>query len=80
MPTVVSHELLAEAGLTGAGMGALGGLFLAYDLLGGKSGPLRTIARATGYLVFFFVGYAILIGTLYAIIAVTNNVRLPSLG
>jgi hypothetical protein len=63
---VFTHKLIAEGNLIGMGIGAVGGLFLAYDLLGGKHGPLRTIARATGYALFFFVGYASVIGFQYA--------------
>jgi hypothetical protein len=63
---VFTHKLIAEGNLIGMGIGAVGGLFLAYDLLGGKHGPLRTIARATGYAIFFFVGYGSLIGIRYA--------------
>jgi hypothetical protein len=37
-------------------------VYLAYDLLGGKRGPLRTIARATGYVVLFFIGYVLRLG------------------
>jgi len=63
---VFTHKLIAEGNLIGMGIGAVGGLYLAYDLLGGKHGPLRTIARATGYALFFFVGYASVIGIRYA--------------
>ena len=38
------------------GLDALGRCYLAYDLLGGKRGPLRTIARATGYVALFSSG------------------------
>ena len=45
---------------------------MAYDLLGGKRGPLRTIARATGYVVLFFIGYVLVLGLWYAIVAASG--------
>ena len=45
---------------------------MAYDLLGGKRGPLRTIARATGYVVLFFIGYVLVLGLRYAIVAASG--------
>jgi hypothetical protein len=65
---IFTHKLIAEGNLIGMGIGAVGGLYLAYDLLGGKHGPLRTIARATGYALFFFIGYATVIGFRYAFV------------
>src|ERR1700724_2874891 len=54
------------------GLEALGGCYLAYDLLGGKRGPLRTIARATGYAALFFIGYVLVVGLRYAIVAASG--------
>ena len=48
-------------------MDALGGLYLAYDLLGGKYGPLRTLTRCTTYAIACGLGYA-LIGRWFGII------------
>ena len=42
---------------------------MAYDLLGGQRGPLRTIARVTGYVALFFIGYVLVLGLRYAIVA-----------
>jgi hypothetical protein len=39
----------------------VGGLYLAYDLFGGKHGPLRTLTRAVTYGVLFFLGYVLLL-------------------
>jgi hypothetical protein len=36
------HDLIPILSLAGVILDALGGLYLAYDLLGGKRGPLRT--------------------------------------
>ena len=65
----LSRVFVAQVSLLGMGFDVLGGCYLAYDLLGGQRGPLRTIARATGYVTLFFIGYFILLGLRYAIIA-----------
>ena len=62
----VNHNAIVEAA------GALGGCYLAYDLLGGKRGPLRPIARATGYVALFFIGYVLVLGLRYAIVAASG--------
>jgi hypothetical protein len=45
---------------------------LAYDLLGGKRGPLRTIARVTGYVALCFIGYVLVVRLRYAIVAASG--------
>jgi hypothetical protein len=69
---VFTDQFIAELSLVGIGLDALGGCYLAYDLLGGKRGPLRTIARATGYVVLFFIGYVLVLGLRYAIVAASG--------
>jgi hypothetical protein len=54
------------------GLDVLGGCYLAYDLLGGRQGPLRTIARATGYAALCFIGYVLVVGLRYAIVAASG--------
>ncbi len=68
----LTQRLVAEVTLVGMGVDVLGGCYLAYDLLGGKRGPLRTIARAAGYVALFFIGYYIVLGARYALIASTG--------
>jgi len=65
----LTPQFIAKLSLLGMGLDVLGGCYLAYDLLGGKRGPLRTLSRAMGYVALFFVGYSIVIGLLYAIVA-----------
>ena len=72
MADFITHRLVAELSLAGMGLDVLGGCYLAYDLLGGKRGPLRTIAQATGYIAVFFTGYNILVGLRYAIVAASG--------
>ena len=70
--TLLTRQLVAELSLLGMGFDVLGGCYLAYDLLGGKRGPLRTIARATGYVALFFIGYGIVLGLRYGLVASTG--------
>ena len=65
----LTHQFVAETALVGMGLDVLGGCYLAYDLLGGKRGPLRTFAHAIGYIVLFFAGYGLLLGLRYATVA-----------
>lgn len=68
----LTRQFVAELTLAGMGFDVLGGCYLAYDLLGGRRGPLRTFARVTGYAALFFIGYAILLGLRYGIVAATG--------
>ena len=72
MPIALSQQTVAEISLLGMGLDLLGGCYLAYDLLGGRHGPLRTIARAAGYIALFFAGYVLLIGLGYALVAASG--------
>jgi hypothetical protein len=65
--SVVDHRVIDIFALSGAVLDALGGLYLAYDLLGGKYGPLRTLTRCTTYAIPYGLGYA-LIGRWFGII------------
>src|ERR1700674_4731313 len=55
----VDHHTIAAIALSGTALNVLGGLYLAYDLFGGKHGPLRTLTRAVTYGVLFFLGYVV---------------------
>jgi hypothetical protein len=46
----------------------LGALYLAYDLLGGEHGPLRTVTRAVTYGAMFGTGYGLALGPLFGVI------------
>jgi hypothetical protein len=69
---VSTDQFIAELSLVGIGLDALGGCYLAYDLLGGKRGPLRTIARATGYVALCFIGYVLVVGLRCAIVGASG--------
>src|SRR5215469_9190368 len=64
--------MIAETSLLGMGFDLLGGCYLAYDLLGAKGGPLRTIARVAGYVALFFAGYLLVLGLRYALVAASG--------
>ena len=56
------HDLIPVLSLTGVILDALGGLYLAYDLLGGKNGPLRTVTKSVSYGVMFGSAYGLALG------------------
>src|SRR5258706_16235726 len=45
----------------------LGALYLAYDLLGGEHGPLRTLTRGVAYGVLFGAGFGIALGPVFGL-------------
>ncbi len=45
----------------------LGALYLAYDLLGGKNGPLRTLTKSVSYGVLFGSGYGVPLGVWFGL-------------
>ena len=53
----MGRDLIPILSLTGVIMDALGGLYLAYDLLGGKKGPLRVVTKSISYGVIFATVY-----------------------
>lgn len=57
-----ANRLVPFLSLMGVVLDALGGLYLAYDLLGGKRGPLRQISRLLTYSVILGLGYGITLG------------------
>lgn len=68
MPTI-DHHTVAVIGLTGTALNLLGALYLSYDLLGGRHGPLRTLTRAVTYGVLFFIGYVIVLPVRFSALA-----------
>ncbi len=65
----VDHHTIAAIALSGTALNLLGGLYLAYDLFGGKHGPLRTLTRAVTYGVLFFFGYVVLLPVRFSALA-----------
>lgn len=58
----MDHHTIAAVSITGIGLDVLGGLYLAYDLLGGQGGPLRLLTRAVTYAIVFGIGYGMGLG------------------
>lgn len=53
--------------IIGNSLDLLGALYLAYDLLGGDHGPLRTLTRAVTYGTIFGTGYGIALGPVFGL-------------
>jgi hypothetical protein len=59
---ITIDQIVPLLSLTGVVFNALGGLYLAYDLLGAKHGPLRLLSRLFTYSAIFGLGYAATLG------------------
>src|ERR1700730_7534771 len=53
---MIDKHTIALISIIGCSLDLLGALYLAYDLLGGEHGPLRTLTRAVTYGVLFRIG------------------------
>jgi hypothetical protein len=58
----IDRHSLAIVSILGSSLDVLGMLYLAYDLLSGDHGPLRTLTMAVTYGVLFGVGYGVALG------------------
>ncbi len=58
----------AWCNLGGSLLGALGGLYLTYDLLGGKHGPLAGVTGVVTYMVIFAIPYSLGLGLKFGLI------------
>ncbi len=65
----MNHPTLAAISITGTGLDVLGGLYLAYDLLGGQHGPLRLLTRAVTYSIVFGLGYGLGLGLFFGLVS-----------
>jgi hypothetical protein len=63
----MEKHALALISIIGSSLDVLGALYLAYDLLGGEHGPLRTLTRAVTYGLIFGAGYGILLGPIFGL-------------
>jgi hypothetical protein len=61
----LDHHTVAVVSISGCFLDVLGGLYLAYDLLGGRHGPLRLLTRAVTYSIVFGVGYGLGLGLFF---------------
>lgn len=69
LPAQLDHHIVAAISIVGSCLDVLGSLYLAYDLLGGREGPLRLLTRAVTYSIVFGVGYGIGLGLVFGIAA-----------
>jgi hypothetical protein len=58
----MDRHTLALISIIGSSLDVLGALYLAYDLLGGEHGPLRTLTRGVTYGALFGTGYGLALG------------------
>src|SRR6266851_1577369 len=63
----MDHHAVAAVSLTGICLDVLGGLYLAYDLLGGQHGPLRLLTKMVTYSIVFGIGYGIGLGFFFGV-------------
>jgi hypothetical protein len=64
---MIDRHTLAIVNIIGSSLDVLGSLYLAYDLLGGKHGPLRLLTRIVTYSIFFGIGYGIGLGLFFGL-------------
>jgi hypothetical protein len=67
MSGALRHQLIPILSLAGVMLDALGGLYLAYDLLGGKNGPLRTVTKSVSYGLMFGSAYGVPLGVWFGL-------------
>lgn len=77
MAILLDHRLIAAFGLLGVVLELLGSLYLAYDLLGGPTGPLRTLTEIITYVM---VSLVVSVGSYLVLFEIITqfNVRLEA--
>src|SRR3984957_8374807 len=63
----LDKHTLALISIVGSSLDVLGALYLAYDLLGGEHGPLRTLTRGVTYGALFGAGYGLFLGPVFGL-------------
>jgi hypothetical protein len=63
----IDKHTLALISIIGSSLDVLGALYLAYDLLGGEHGPLRTLTRAVTYGALFGTGFGLALGPVFGL-------------
>src|SRR3989440_12462467 len=64
---MIDKHTIALISIIGCSLDLLGALYLAYDLLGGEHGPLRTLTRAVTYGALFGTGYGLALGPVFGV-------------
>src|ERR1700745_2446092 len=74
---MIDKHTLALISIVGTSLDVLGALYLAYDLLGGEHGPLRTLTRGVTYGALFGTGYGLALGPVFGLATgVTHGITL----
>lgn len=63
----IDRQTIALISIVGSSLDVLGALYLAYDLLGGEHGPLRTLTRGVTYGALFGTGYGLALGPIFGL-------------
>ncbi len=66
-PWTIDRHTLALINIIGSSLDVLGAMYLAYDLLGGEHGPLRTLTRAVTYGALFGTGFGLALGPAFGL-------------
>ena len=66
---MIDKHTIALISIIGCSLDLLGAMYLAYDLLGGEHGPLRTLTRAVTYGGLFGLGYGPGLGPIFGLAA-----------
>ena len=66
---IIDKHTVALVSIIGSSVDMLGALYLAYDLLGGEHGPLRTLTRAVTYGALFGIGYGLFLGPVFGLMS-----------
>src|SRR5437868_9862393 len=73
----MDRHVIAAISIAGVSLDFLGGMYLAYDLLGGKHGPLRTLTRAVTYGLLFAASFGFTLGLIFGIATgITHGITL----
>ncbi len=64
---MMDMRTLAIINIAGSSLDVIGTLYLAYDLLGGEHGPLRTLTKGVTYGVLFGIGYGVVLGPVFGL-------------
>jgi hypothetical protein len=65
----IDKHSLALVSIIGSSLDVLGAMYLAYDLLGGEHGPLRTLTRAVTYGALFGAGFGMALGPVFGLLS-----------
>lgn len=66
---IIDRHTLALVSIVGSSLDVVGALYLAYDLLGGEHGPLRTLTRGVTYGALFGTGFGLVLGPIFGLAA-----------